>query len=188
MSGTTTTSPTPPKSEAREPSVAQAQAQAFAEVQAKLAASETVAQQYAEQIRHLEEQVGAMQQAERRQRFTELARDFIGETAPKITLMEHLADTAGEESALFSAYLSEQRAQVEQARQARLFSVVGSGAARQTSGPLDAITQAVTAKRASEPGLSEADAQRLVFSERPDLYRQYRAESFKRDLNEEEAN
>lgn len=132
-----------------------------------------------QKVQLMETQLDAMRREARAKRFSEIAGRFSGETAGHLALMEHIADTAGEESELFAAYLTQQRAYAEQLRVAGLFSERGSSAAGANDDPLAEATALARVKQADEPALSLDEARAKVFSERPDLYERYRAESFR---------
>ena len=106
-------------------------------LKAELAATKTVADANAEQSRLLADRVKAMETAARRKRFTDEVMGksdangnrWFGDVEQQVALLEHLADTAGEDSALFADFVARQRALAEQVRSSALFAEIGAGSA-----------------------------------------------------------
>lgn len=131
----------------------------------------------------METTIKAMQTEARRQKFAETVRDWSGEPEQHISLMEHIADTAGEDSELFQEYIRREQAHAEQLRVAGLFSEKGTSQ-RGGASPAEQVAAKTALLLNANPTMNPADAQARVFSENPGLYEQYRRASIKRDLAE----
>lgn len=131
-----------------------------AELQAKLAATQAAADANAEQSKLLADRVKAMETDARRKRFTDevmgksdaSAIRWFGETAKHVSLLEHLADTAGEDSPIFTGYVTQQRALAEQMRSSKLFEEIGA------SGGESSAATAWDRVEAEAKRLTEADS------------------------------
>lgn len=146
---------------AGESTVAQLQAQ-LAEANARL----TTTQQ----------SVVALERVNRRQRFEGVASAFTGDKPAQVRMMEHLADTAGEDSELFRGYVEQQKATAEQLRQSALFGSLGTDAQAQGGDATQQLEGMVTALQAKNPALSYDEALQQVARENKGLYSQYLAE------------
>jgi len=155
------------------------QATALIAREAEIAALKTAteqAQQAAEAaIKQAAERVAALELARRTDRFTSLiaSEKWVGERDGIMTVLNALADTAGEESAAFKAYVTQQKATAEIAAKSKLFEEVGTDGGGSTG---DATTQ--LQRMASErvkDGLSFPDALAQIADEHPELYAQHSA-------------
>lgn len=158
------------------PQFSQAEAEAFRQFMAEGGPAAFKALQT--QVVESEKTIAALKADDRRKRFTAMVRGLEGEDegAPwtgsieaHVKLLEHLADTAGEESEVFTGYLETQRAAAEVASKSTLFSEAGSGK-RPVLGVtaqdrLDALVQQYTAT-----GLDEEAALHKVATEHRDVY------------------
>lgn len=120
------------------------------EAQTKLTAAETelantkTALEAAEaKATKADERIGNLEKAARAKRFSELSKDWVGDKAAHLDMLEHLGtfDEKGEESDRFKAYVTTQNATAEQLKTAGLFSEVGSSAPAEGS-----VTAQVSAK------------------------------------------
>lgn len=179
----------PPKPEADKPAEAKKAADANAEVEqlkadkakaedeAKAKATELAVEKQAREA--LEKRMAAMEKKDRDTRFGILAKDWSGDKAFHLDMLEHLAtsESDGENSARFKAYVTQQNAVAEQLRQSGLFKEIGSnGKAVSDSAVLQADAEA-KALMAKNSKLSNADALKEVFAKNPQLYESYRKET-----------
>lgn len=102
---------------------------AKAEQDAQAKATELAAEKQAREA--LESRMAAMEKKDRDTRFGILAKDWSGDKAVHLDMLEHFAtaEKDGEESARFKAYVTQQNATAEQLKQSALFREVGSTAA-----------------------------------------------------------
>lgn len=127
-------------------------------------------------------QVAKIQKESREARFKTLAKDWIGETAHHVAVLEQLAQLeGGEESALFQGYVKQQKAAVEQTNPA-LFGEIGSSAPAEGSASADIDAQAK--KLASESGgkLTYQQAYDQIYAGNADLRSRVDAEE-RRSVN-----
>lgn len=102
---------------------------AKAEQEAQASATQLAAEQKARQ--DLEGRVAAMEKDARATRFKEIAKDWSGDRAYHLDMLEMIATTEkdGEKSARFTKYVEHENAVAEQLRQSALFRETGSSAA-----------------------------------------------------------
>lgn len=140
-----------------------------AEKETALKASEADAKKFSERI-------DALEKAARTQRYSELAKDWIGDTAKHVATLDHLAmSEKGEESDLFKGYVENQKAAAQV--NSKLFSEVGSSAPAE--GSATAIIEAKAKQfRESDPKLTQEQAFDRAWEESPSQLREeYRKES-----------
>lgn len=77
---------------------------------------------YLNETMHLTEQHDALQRQLRRDRLAKLAQQFYGQRRVHVELLDHLAETVGEDSELFQDYLRNQRAVAAQIKDTKDFS------------------------------------------------------------------
>lgn len=158
-------------------------------MEAELKAAKSLTESQAVAIKGLSDQNTAMAAAARRTRFTTevLGKSdasgirWLGETDKHVAMLEHLANTAGEDSELFKAHITQQRALAEQVRSSALFKEAGSGqggsAGGDVAGKLNAMAQArISDGRAKSYGEAMAQIER----EEPALFAEYRAATARR--------
>lgn len=135
-----------------------------------------------ETIRTLTERVTTLEKTNRTQRFTVIAREFIGDRAEHVEMLELLyaqEPTAGEEGTRFKKYVENQKGHAARLKASGLFEEVGTNG----DGPQTATEELeAKARKLSEdsqttnsPITYEAALTR-VSSENPTLYNQYVAE------------
>jgi phage I-like protein len=133
--------------------------QAFSDLQTKYQAAETEAQTVKADLVKANERIGTLEKSARFKRFSEIAKDFLGETAKHLDFMEFLAtsDEKGEESERFKDYVTQQTAIAAQAKTGNLFAEIGSSAPIE-GGAISRIDAAAKKFREADPKLSEAMA------------------------------
>lgn len=159
------------------------QQRAFDELTARMAAAEQDAQTKATLLTQASEKIATMEQEARRRRFTEVASGrqgandgapWIGPIDTHVAMMEHLADTVGEDSDLYKRYVETARSNAEVARSSGLFTAVGfnGGGDNPTSawGKIQAAARALTEV---DKSLTQDAAVQRVMTENPDLYTAY---------------
>lgn len=161
---------------------------ALAELSAKSAEAEAAASELAakaEAETELSQRVGKLEQAldasnkrnaemaaeARRKRFGELAKEWTGETAKHVALLEQLADSAGEDSDAFGFYVQTQNAVAEQLNSSALFEDIGSDKPATETEPKG--FDAVVRERMAADGVSYSVASKRVTDEQPELYNEY---------------
>ncbi|HEX7334222.1 MAG TPA: S49 family peptidase [Pyrinomonadaceae bacterium] len=149
-------------------------AQAEADVKAKdveLAAERAKAE-------GLEKRMAAMEKKDRDTRFGIVAKDWSGDKAVHLDMLEHFATSEkdGENSARFKAYVTQQNAHTEQLRQSGLFKEIGSSSA--VEGSADAEWEASAKKLQAESGgkLTIEQARDQVWAGNAELRKRYNAE------------
>jgi len=166
-------------------------AQQVAELQAKLSEAEAEAEEHRQaaetaqaeadiakkEVQAAVERIAALEKNARQTRFSQLAKEWIGESDKHLSMLEFLATQAeaGEDSELFRAYVTQQNAIAEQVRSASLFVEVGSSAPAEGTASA-AINAMVKQYREADPKMTEAQAFAKVWSEHPDLRMKYREE------------
>jgi signal peptide peptidase SppA len=154
-------------------------------MEAELRAAKALTESQATALQKLTDQNKAMAADARRKRFTDevLGRSdasgvrWFGEPEKHVAMLEHLADSAGEDSALFTGYVTQQRALAEQMRSSKLFGELGSGHGDATGGDVVAKMTAMANKRVAD-GQAKSFGEAIGQIEREDgaLFRQYQAE------------
>lgn len=149
-------------------------------VEAERDAAKQLAESNAAAIRTLTEQNAAMVKDARRKRFTdevmgksaENGAMWAGEVAANVSVLETLADAVGEDSDQFKAFVTQQRATAAQLKTSGLFTEIGTSQSGAAGAGAQARLNAMASARASERGLSFADALAQIAKEQPDLYRE----------------
>jgi ClpP class serine protease len=119
--------------------------------------------------------IATMQKEARTSRLKGMAASFIGEQAGHLSMLEHLAESAGEESAIFKSYVTQQTAVAEQTKTSNLFKTAGREGEASNDSALGKLTGLAT-EIAKSKGLSFAKAFDQACSENKELYNQYDAE------------
>lgn len=149
---------------------------AKAEQDAQAKATELAAEKQAREA--LEGRMAAMEKKDRDTRFGILAKDWSGDKAVHLDMLEHFATSEkdGEESARFKAYVTQQNAHAEQLRQSDLFKEIGRG--EPVAGSADAEWEAAARKLQTESGgkLTIEQARDQVWTNNADLRKRYNAE------------
>lgn len=101
----------------------------------------------------------------------EIAKDFIGNASgAKTEFVNKLANAFGRDSALFTAYVEEQKAFAEADKTNALFSEKGISGADTDNSSVEKLEQ-LAAGRAKEKNISKEKAMTEILSENPKLYR-----------------
>lgn len=153
--------------------------QAFSELQTKLTASEAKNTTLESNLTKANERIDSLEKAARAKRFSETAKEFLGEPAKHIAMMEHLAtaDEKGEESELFKEYVAQQSAIAAQAKTAGLFTEVGSSAPA-ADGAVSRVNATVAKFMESDPKLTKEQAFDKWYASAPKAEREaYREEA-----------
>ena len=140
----------------------------FEAMKAKVAALESADEANQKMIALLKEE-------RRTAELTELAKTFAGEPVKHVAIMSALANSVGQDSPEFKAYVEQQAALAAQIEAASLFAEQGSdrgGEKRSALARLDELAKV----RAAEKGISLEAAFTEVASENQNLYAEYRAE------------
>ena len=159
----------------------------FSELKTQLAgesaarqAAEAQAKTLADQNTKLAERVTAMEKSARAKRFSELVdaphAPWYGKPEGHLSLLETLADTFGEESEQFKAYVSQQQATAQALADSDLFKEHGVNRSGGSNDPVTRATQMANA-RAKEASIPFQDALNQIFGENPALYEEYRAKN-----------
>lgn len=129
-----------------------------AETARKLAEAEAEKSELAKQVEALQSGVAELQKQARATRFTEMAKDWIGEGPHHIAMLEALsAMEGGETSKLFTDYVTQQKAAAEQVRTGALFQEAGSSVPAE--GSISAKVEAdIKALRVSDSNLTYEQA------------------------------
>ncbi len=167
--------------------------QNFAELQEQLdalkqenAALKQAGETTATSNKQLAEQIAKMQGDARTQRFTALVRGtadsahphrWFGELASHVEVLQSFAQTFGEDSAQFQAYVTQQQAVAAQIATSEAFRELGSDANGRPESAWAQIERKASELRAAEPALSIEQATAKVMEREPALYRQYQAEA-----------
>jgi hypothetical protein len=159
--------------------------QSYAEIAAQLdalraenatlrSASETAAAQSTQ----LAEQIQRMAAERQQERFGALIRNdgarWFGEAPQHLTVLGTLAQTFGEQSPEFSAYVAQQRAVAEALRSSAAFNEAGQDGGGRGPETAEAKIESLARARAAEKGLPFAQAYTEVLTENPALYTEHR--------------
>ncbi len=162
------------------------QVRAFTEMQAEIAelkaaktAAEATAKINEDAVKQASEKIALMETSARHKRFTDevMGRGdsngvrWFGEPAINVGTMEQLANTAGEDSEVFKAFIGQMRATGKAMADSKLFSEMGTGAEASTGDPQGQMNT-LARKRAAEKSISIGQATREIMNEQPDLARQ----------------
>lgn len=159
----------------------QAQLNAMQEQLAAKEAAEAEANARAEQMTAALDasnaRIAKMEADAQQSRFRALAAGWTGETEGHVELLTQLADGSGEDSKAFRFYVEQQNAVAAQLSESKLFEEVGTS--RQTDNDASAVAKVnrLASAKAKEAGVTLGAAMQQVFSEQPDLYRAYVAET-----------
>lgn len=159
----------------------QAQVDAMREQLAAKEAAEAEARSRAEQVTAAldasKARIAQMEADAQQARFRALAAGWSGDTDGHVELLTQLADGSGEDSKAFRFYVEQQNAVAAQLSESKLFEEIGTS--RQDSGEGGAVAKVnrLASAKAKETGVTLGDAMNQVFSEQPDLYRAYVAET-----------
>ena len=168
-------------------------AQQFAELETKFkaleaenAALKSASETTAASNKQLAEQMAAMQADARTQRYTALIRGlgdsahphrWFGEVANHVEVLNTFAQTFGEDSPQFKAYVTQQQAVAAQIATSAAFQELGSDASGRPESAWAQIERKASELRTAEPALSIEQATAKVMEREPALYRQYQAEA-----------
>jgi len=166
--------------------MAEEQTQSYAEIAAQLdalraenATLKQAGEAAAAQSTQLAEQIQRMAEERRQERFGALIRNdgarWFGETPQHLTVLGTLAQTFGEQSPEFGAYVAQQKAVAEALRTSAAFNELGGdGGGRGPEAP-EAKIERLARERAAEKGLPFAQAYIEVLTENPALYTEHRS-------------
>jgi hypothetical protein len=162
----------------------------FAELETKLAEREqeiaalrqaSEAQAAANKL--LGEQVQRMAAEQQTQRFTALIKNdgarWFGEDAQHLSILGTLAQTFGEQSEQFAAYVAQQKGVAAALRTSSAFQEQGAdggGRTEDASAKLDRLAS----ERAAERSISYSEALAMIASENPTLYAQHSSAAYVR--------
>jgi signal peptide peptidase SppA len=157
-------------------------------MEAELAAAKALTESQAGAIQQLSDRNAALATEARAKRFMDEVMGksaasgtrWVGEPEQHVAMLEHLANTAGEDAPLFAAYVANQRALGEQLRASKLFSEVGSGQGAALGGDAMARINALASARASEKGIGFSEAMAQIEREQPALMAEYRESATRR--------
>lgn len=168
------------------------QAREFAEMKqtltsqaAELAATKQALDGAQTALKQTAEELDRQRRDARRKRFTDevLGRGdasgsrWVGPPERHVALLEHLADTLGEDSEQFGAYIEQNRSTAELVRKSELFREIGRpGAGSDAHTAAGRIEVKARALMATEPALTLAVAMARVAEQDPQLYAEYAAE------------
>jgi hypothetical protein len=152
--------------------------QAFSELQARVEAAENSAKEKDGQLVKANERIAGLERDARAKRFSETAKDWVGDRAAHLDMLEFLfsSDEKGEEGDRFKKYKEQQTAAAEQLKKGDLFKEIGSN--QPAEGSATAKIQASAQKfREADPKLTSEMAFDKAWSEAPNALRdQYRDE------------
>lgn len=154
-------------------------------IEAELTATKAAKESSDAALTAASETIATMQRDARRKRFTDEVMGksadngamWAGEVAKNVSVLEALADAAGEDSETFRDFVAQQRATAAQLAKSGLFTEIGSG-----QGGGAGVTTAwgrieVEARKiAADEKVSFEQATDLVLQRNPSLYAEYRAE------------
>lgn len=151
---------------------------ALTERDAQIEALKASEQAANEQAVKLAERVAAMETAARQKRFSEVAVNwFAPEGSNHIGIMETLADTFGEDSEQFKAYVKQQNAVSEQLAMSDLFRSVGkTGNDGQPKTAAERLEATAKKLQSENSGMTYAQAYAETLQQNPDLYVEYTRE------------
>lgn len=159
----------------------QAQLNAMQEQLAAKEAAEAEAKARAEQVTAALDasnaRIAKMEADARQVRFRALAAGWTGETEGHVELLTQLADAAGEDSKAFRFYVEQQNAVAAQLSESKLFEEVGTSRPADNDASAVAKVNRLASAKAKDAGVALGTAMQQVFSEQPDLYRAYVAET-----------
>lgn len=160
----------------------------MAAVEAELTATRAAKESSDAALKAATDTIAAMQRDARRKRFTdevmgksaENGAMWAGEVAKNVSVLETLADAAGEDSETFKDFVAQQRATAAQLAKSGLFSEIGSGHGGGTSGATAwGRIEGEARKIAADEKVSFEQATDLALQRNPALYAEYRAEQRK---------
>lgn len=178
----------PPKTDAKPPVVdakadpsaeLEAARKAQSDTEAQLKAERLASEQQAAKIKGLEDGMAALQKENRAVRFREIAKDWSGNADHHVSMLETLSQMeGGETSALFTGYVTQQKATAEQLKEGALFKELGSSGPAEGSAEAQANTKA-TDLMAADKTLTKEQALEKVYAADPALYGRVREEERK---------
>lgn len=142
--------------------------------EAETAALKQMAEAQAEQLKQMAENHKKLERDRRTDRFEQMVKSekWFGEYAKSLTILSNLADTFGEDHETFTAYVAQQRATAELARNSNLFLEIGTDAGG-TPPSGEAQIEALTRKRMTETKEDYATAYTATLDANPQLYTEY---------------
>lgn len=169
----------PPKVEAKpvdDTAQLEAAQKAAAETAQQLDAERAANKELSEQVASLQSGVAELQKQARATRFAELVKDWIGESAHHVAMLETLSGMEGSEaSKLFTDYVTQQKAAAEQVRTSKIFGELGSSA------PAEGSAEAELDRLAKEKAAAEKTTYQIAYDAvmvaNPELVKRLRAES-----------
>lgn len=123
------------------------------------------------------ERIAQMEADAQQARFRALAAGWTGDTAGHVELLTQLADGNGEDGKAFRFYVEQQNAVAAQLSESKLFEEIGTS--RQDTNDVSAVSKVnrLASAKAKDAGITLGAAMQQVFSEQPELYRAYVAET-----------
>lgn len=137
-------------------------------------------------VKALQGKVASLEGAARKERFTQMVTGraggddgapWVGNAEENVAMLLDLAQSFGEESPRFKAYVQRERGLAQQQRQSNLFTEVGSGGNPVDGSPLS-IMEGLIIQKMAEAKVERGVATAMVAAERPELYDAYRKQSF----------
>jgi hypothetical protein len=165
-------------------------AQQFAELEDKIkrlesenATLKTASESATAQSTQLAEQVSRMAAERQQERFTALIKNdgarWFGETPQHLTVLGTLAQTYGEDSAEFKAYIAQQQGVAAMLRTSAAFQELGGDGGGKTENATEKLNR-MASERASKDSISYGDAMARIAAENPALYAQHSSASYVR--------
>lgn len=134
--------------------------------------------QFKERAEKAEGRVDGLEKTNRAMRFGELSKDWAGEKATHLDMLEFMATTCGEDSERFKAYVTKENATAAQLKAAGLFTEIGSSSQGDATGAMAAMeTEAIKMSEESQGKLTKEQAFAQIWEKKPVQFReQYREE------------
>jgi 2'-5' RNA ligase len=165
--------------------------QSFAEMEARLnaleaenAALKQTSEAATSQSTQLAERLAAVEQARQQERFQALIKNdgarWFGEDAQHLDILGTLAQTYGEQSEKFAAYVAHQKGVAAMVRTSAAFQEIGGDGSSARAEDPSAKLSRLANERAEKQSISYSDALSLVASEHPDLYERSRSAAYVR--------
>lgn len=173
-----------PCAAAKAASVKKTEADEAKEASERLSNLEAERKQFSDRIAQTEleakranERADASEKANRAMRFAEMSKDWQGERAKHVNLLEHFASTCdgGERSQEFKDYVELQRGTAAQFKEAGLFSEMGSSLGGSPDSPLGELEVKAAEIMKADPKLTSAQAFNAACERNPRVYDAYRA-------------
>lgn len=161
------------KKETKQTTEAAPTALQFAEMQTQL-------KQATEDVKKANERAAVIEKDNRAMKFTETVKDWPGETAKNVAMLEHLFSTSeqGRDSEVFKSHVETMNATATQLKASSLFTEVGSTGAPST-GSAEAEANALAKKMSEDSNgkLTTQQAYREVIAKTPGLYERIQKEA-----------